>query len=91
MREENEVLREKYMDICDRLKELYNDGKLMLNQKNIEKVDLYLQDLNVLKAAGIDPEEERLAYLEKNAKLFKRKYKKGPISDSNITELIQGP
>lgn len=93
VREENEVLREKYMDILDRLKGLYSDGKLMLNQKNIEKIDLYLQNLNVLRAAGIDPEEERIAYLEKNAKLFKRKYhKKGPVTaDSNLTELIQGP
>ncbi len=72
------------MDILDRLKDLYNDGKLILNQKNIEKINLYLQNLNVLKAAGIDPEEERAAYLEKNAKLLKRKYhKKGLIVESN--------
>ena len=72
------------MDILDRLKELYNDGKLILNQKNIEKIDFYLQNLNVLKAAGIDPEEERAAYLEKNAKLLKRKYqKKELMAESN--------
>jgi hypothetical protein len=72
------------MDILDRLKDLYIDGKLILNQKNIEKINLYLQNLNVLKAAGIDPEEERAAYLEKNAKLLKRKYyKKGLIVESN--------
>ncbi len=72
------------MDILDRLKELYNDGKLILNQKNIEKIDFYLQNLNVLKAAGIDPEEERAAFLEKNAKLLKRKYqKKELMAESN--------
>jgi len=66
------------------LNELYNDGKLILNQKNIEKIDLYLQNLNVLKAAGIDPEEERAAFLEKNAKLLKRKYqKKESMAESN--------
>ncbi len=63
MKEENEILREKYLNILDRLKELNNDGKLILNQKNIEKIDLYLQNLNVLKAAGIDPEDERVEYL----------------------------
>jgi hypothetical protein len=84
VKEENEILREKYLNILDRLKELYNDGKLILNQKNIEKIDLYLQNLNVLKAAGIDPEEERAAYLEKNAKLLKRKYmKKDLVVESN--------
>jgi hypothetical protein len=56
VKEENEILREKYMNILERLKELYNEGKLILNKKNIEKIDLYLQELNVLKAAGIDPE-----------------------------------
>ena len=66
------------------MNELYNDGKLILNQKNIEKIDLYLQNLNVLKAAGIDPEEERAAFLEKNAKLLKRKYqKKESMAESN--------
>ena len=90
MREEHEILREKYMDILHRLNELYNDGKLMLNQRNIEKIDLYLQNINVLRAAGIDPEEERAAYLEKNAKLFKRKYHKNSVvTESNLTELNQ--
>ncbi len=84
MKEENEILREKYLDILDRLKELHNDGKLILNKKNIEKIDLYLQDFNILKAAGIDPEEERASYLEKNAKFLKRKYmKKGSVIESN--------
>ena len=84
MKEENEILREKYLNILDRLKELYNDGKLILNQKNIEKIHLYLQNLIVLKAAGIDPEEERAAYLEKNAKMLIRKYmKKDLVVESN--------
>jgi len=64
------------MDILDRLKGLYNDERFILNQKTIERIDAYLQTLNVLRAAGIDPEEDRVAYLEKNAKLFKRKYQR---------------
>ena len=93
VREENEILREKYINMLDKLRDLYDNGKLMLNVKNIEKVELYLQEIKVMKAAGIDPEEERIAYLEKNAKLFKRKYmKKGPISQNDsLAELNQGP
>jgi hypothetical protein len=80
IREENEILREKYINMLDKLRDLYDNGKLMLNAKNIEKVELYLQEIKVMKAAGIDPEDQRIAFLEKNAKLFKRKYmKKGPI------------
>jgi hypothetical protein len=45
-----------------------------LNQKNIEKIDLYLQKINVLRAAGINPDENRAAYLEKHGKFLKRKY-----------------
>ena len=76
------------MEILDRLKGLYNDGRLMLNQRNIEKIDLYLQNLNILREAGIDPEKERAAYLEKNAKLFKRKYQKNRVLiDTNLIEL----
>ena len=76
------------MEILDRLKGLYNDGRLMLNQRNIEKIDLYLQNLNILRAAGIDPEKERAAYLERNAKLFKRKYQKNRVLiDTNLIEL----
>jgi hypothetical protein len=92
VREENEVLREKYIDMLDRLKALYENGHLTLSTKNIEKVNLYLQEQKVLKAAGIDPEEQRAIYLEKNAKLFKRKYmKKGPIDETSLDELKQGP
>ena len=76
------------MEILDRLKGLYNDGRLILNQRNIEKIDLYFQNLNVLRAAGIDPDKERAAYLEKNAKLFKRKYQKNRVLiDTNLIEL----
>ena len=63
VREENEILREKYINMLDKLRDLYDNGKLMLNVKNIEKVELYLQEIKVMKAAGIDPEEERIAYL----------------------------
>jgi hypothetical protein len=93
VREENEILREKYINMLDKLRDLYDNGQLMLSVKNIEKVEMYLQENKVMKAAGIDPEEQRIAYLEKNAKLFKRKYmKKGPISQNDsLAELNQGP
>ena len=42
VREENEILREKYINMLEKLRELYDNGKLMLNSKNIEKVELYL-------------------------------------------------
>ena len=80
IREENEILREKYINMLDKLRDLYDNGKLMLNAKNIENVELYVQEIKVRNGAAIDAEDQRIAFLEKNAKLFKRKYmKKGPI------------
>jgi len=55
IREDNETLREKYMVILDDLSNLHSEGTLLLNERNIEKVHLYLQKHKVLKAAGIDP------------------------------------
>jgi len=53
--EENEILREGYMDILSELKALYNSGDLILNKKVLEKLKLYLQKEKVLLAGGIDP------------------------------------
>ena len=38
VKEENEILREKYMDSLRSLKLLYTEGKLTLSQRNLEKV-----------------------------------------------------
>jgi hypothetical protein len=54
IREDNETLREKYMGILDDLSKLHSSGTLVLNERNIEKVHLYLEKDKVLKAAGID-------------------------------------
>lgn len=72
VQEENEVLREKFIDLLDDIKQLYSNGTLVLNSKNIEKVNVYLQKDKVLKAAGIDP--NLITLKERNEKRFKRKY-----------------
>jgi hypothetical protein len=38
----------------DDLSKLHSSGTLVLNERNIEKVHLYLEKDKVLKAAGID-------------------------------------
>lgn len=53
--EENEILREGYMDTLAELKHLYNSGELILNKKVLEKVRFYLKKDKVLAAAGVDP------------------------------------
>ncbi len=40
--EENELLREGFMDSLRNIKELYNSKKLVLNRKVLEKVKYYL-------------------------------------------------
>jgi hypothetical protein len=70
--EENETLREKFIDMLDDIKQLYADGSLVLNQRNIEKINLYLQRDKVLRAAGIDP--DIISLKGKNEKRFKRKH-----------------
>lgn len=72
--EENEVLREKYMERLRKLKLLYKDGTLVLNQRILEKVCLYLQTDKVLNAAGVDPNEISLKEKEKLSKRIKRSY-----------------
>jgi hypothetical protein len=74
IREDNETLREKYMVILDDLSNLHSEGTLLLNERNIEKVHLYLQKHKVLKAAGIDPNHISDKEREKLSKRNKRKY-----------------
>ncbi len=47
---------------------------MVLNQRTIEKVQLYLEEGKVLKAAGIDLNEVPLKLKEKIDKRAKRKY-----------------
>jgi hypothetical protein len=42
VQEENEILREKFVEILDNINHLYTDGSLVLNSKNIEKINIYL-------------------------------------------------
>ena len=58
--------------MLDEIKHLYSNGSLVLNSKNIEKVNLYLQKDKVLRAAGIDP--DLIMLKERNEKRIKRKY-----------------
>ena len=52
------------------MKDLNLNGRLILNQKNLEKVRLYLEISKVLKAAGVREEHVE------NAKSEKRKMRK---------------
>jgi hypothetical protein len=69
------------MNSVEEIRALYSEGKIMLNAKNIEKIQMYLRAEKVLKAAGFDPEEQYREYREKNAKFFNRKYIKKGITD----------
>lgn len=55
IQEENEILREKYVEILNSLEGLNARGELVLNQRNLEKVSLHLEGSKVLKAAGSGP------------------------------------
>jgi hypothetical protein len=74
IREDNETLREKYMVILDDLSKLHSEGTLLLNERNLEKVHLYLQKDKVLKAAGIDLNYISVKEKDKLSKRNKRKY-----------------
>lgn len=74
IREDNETLREKYLGILDDLSKLHSSGTLVLNERNIEKVHLYLERDKVLKAAGIDMHHISVKEQEKMSKRNKRKY-----------------
>ena len=69
--EENEILREKYHEQLRKLELLYSEGKLVLNKKTLEKVNLYLEDKKVLKAAGLEVnklDQDEYEKLEKRKK-----------------------
>ena len=74
IREDNETLREKYLGILDELTKLHSAGTLVLNERNIEKVHLYLEKDKVLRAAGIDLNHISVKEREKIIKRNKRKY-----------------
>jgi hypothetical protein len=74
VREDNETLREKYLGILDELTKLHSAGTLVLNERNIEKVHLYLEKDKVLRAAGIDVNHISVKEREKLSKRNKRKY-----------------
>lgn len=63
--EENEILREKYMEYLRQLQLLYSENKMVLSKRTLEKVGLYLHPEKVLKAAGIDLNEIPLKEKEK--------------------------
>jgi hypothetical protein len=71
IKEENEVLREKYVEILAQLQDLNTEGRLILNQKNLEKVALHLERGKVLRAAGVSRAEEK-ARVEKEKKVDRR-------------------
>ena len=61
VKEINELLREDFFKsklkclthlVVNKIKNLYNNGELVLNEKVLEKLSLYLNKDNILKAAG---------------------------------------
>lgn len=56
--EENEVLREQYLKIIDRLRKLQEDNTIILNRSVIERARVYLGDERYLHALGISTEDE---------------------------------
>ena len=54
--EESELLKEEFLKRLTALKKLYYKGSMLLSQKNIEKLGVYLSKSNVLKAAGMKEE-----------------------------------
>lgn len=79
VKEENETLREKYFDVLKRLQDLQTDGRIILNQRTIEKVQLYLEEDKVLRAAGIDSNVIPVKERDKIDKRMKRKYNTNKI------------
>lgn len=62
------------METLRKLKELYKERRLVLNQRVLEKVSLYLHSDKVLRAAGIDPNEIPLKEREKLERRNKRAF-----------------
>ena len=62
------------MENLRKLKELYNTGKIVLNNKVLEKVSLYLDSDKVLDAAGVHPDNIPIKEKERLDKRNKRIY-----------------
>jgi hypothetical protein len=60
--------------MLENLQNLHNSGTLVLNQRNIEKVHLYLETKKVLRAAGVEVDYVPAKEREKRSKRNKRKY-----------------
>ncbi|CDW82348.1 UNKNOWN [Stylonychia lemnae] len=58
IKEDNELLRERYQDILRQLSIMCDNGELMLNEKVLEKVAFYLRKDRVLQSAGIEIDSE---------------------------------
>ncbi len=54
IQEENDILREKFMDSIKAQKDLYNTGKLLLNKNIVERLQIYLDPEKILRAAGVE-------------------------------------
>ena len=50
--EENEILKEKYIQSLGILQKLYDEGNLILNQNRLEKIQIYLEKSKFLEAIG---------------------------------------
>ena len=68
------MLREKYLELLRGLESLHSEGRIVLNQRNIEKVAMYLEGGKVLKAAGIDPDKVPVKEREMREKRVKRMF-----------------
>jgi hypothetical protein len=68
------VLREKYLELLRGLEGLHSEGRIVFNQRNIEKVAMYLEGGKVLKAAGIDPDKVPVKEREMRDKRVKRMF-----------------
>ena len=64
--EESLGFREKYLDSLKSLKQIYNQGLLVLNSKNVEKVQMYLHKEKVFQIAGINFDKRTQEQKEKD-------------------------
>jgi hypothetical protein len=97
IRQENEVLREKYLELLRGLEGLHSEGRIVLNQRNIEKVAMYLEGGKVMKAAGIDPDKVPVKEREMREKRVKRMFNplrravKKQIDNEGLDEMEEHP
>ena len=54
IKENNELLREKYMNALRDLQLIYDNGDIVLNQRTLEKVQMYLQKDNIMQITNKD-------------------------------------